>query len=63
MSTRRRFLDLAAAAAVLGLAGACGVKGPLYLPEDTDSEQKKDEDEDEEKVSERASTPDDPDHG
>jgi predicted small lipoprotein YifL len=29
--------------AVSGIGTACGVKGPLYLPEETEEEKKKDE--------------------
>jgi predicted small lipoprotein YifL len=31
------------AVAVGGIGTACGVKGPLYLPEETEEEKKKDE--------------------
>ena len=61
MNARRRFLSLATAVAAGGLAGACGVKGPLYLPEDTEDEKEKDEKKD--NVSDRLTTPDDRDHG
>jgi predicted small lipoprotein YifL len=29
--------------AMSGIGSACGVKGPLYLPEETEEEKKKDE--------------------
>jgi len=29
--------------AVSGIGSACGVKGPLYLPDETEEEKKKDE--------------------
>jgi predicted small lipoprotein YifL len=46
---RRSFLSAALAVAVSGIGTACGVKGPLYLPEETEEEKKKDE----EKTSQR----------
>jgi predicted small lipoprotein YifL len=52
---RRSFLSLALALTVSGLAAACGVKGPLYLPEETEKEKEKDKDE--EKTSHRKSVP------
>lgn len=41
---RRIVLSLAVAVAVSGFTSACGVKGPLYLPEEneTDEEEKQD---------------------
>lgn len=66
LNARRRFLALAAAAAG-GLAASCGVKGPLYLPEDSEDERDKgtdkDKDKDDEKVSTRAPAPHAPGHG
>ena len=47
---RRSFLSAALAVAVSGIGTACGVKGPLYLPEETEEEDKK---KDEEKTSRR----------
>jgi predicted small lipoprotein YifL len=38
-----------------GLGAACGVKGPLYLPEETEKEKEKEKDE--EKTSQRRSAP------
>ncbi len=40
-----------------GIGAACGVKGPLYLPEETEKEKDKDKDQDknEEKSSQRKS--------
>lgn len=55
---------MAAAAAAGGLAGGCGVKGPLYLPEEPQGEKKKDEDKGKDKdkgdenVSRRSTPPD-----
>ncbi len=40
---RRRLLQAALAAGLCGLGAACGVKGPLYLPEETEEEEKKKE--------------------
>ena len=44
VSTRRIILGIALAAAAGGLASACGVKGPLYLPEETETDEEKDAD-------------------
>jgi len=52
---RRSFLGLALVLTVGGLGTACGVKGPLYLPEETEKEKEKDKDE--EKTSQRKSAP------
>ena len=49
---RRTFLGLAIVAASSALSTACGVKGPLYLPEESDTEE--DKTEDEEKTSQRS---------
>jgi predicted small lipoprotein YifL len=49
------FVGLAIAATVTGLATACGVKGPLYLPEEPETE--KDKEKDEEKTSRRSPAP------
>ncbi len=38
---RRLFFPLALVLAVSGFGAACGVKGPLYLPEETESESEK----------------------
>lgn len=47
--SRRWFLTLTLVTTMSGLGAACGVKGPLYLPEEpateTDKEKKKDEQE------------------
>lgn len=58
---RRIVLGLAAALLVSGLASACGVKGPLYLPEENETD--KDKDEDKEKISGRAPAPHTARHG
>ncbi len=52
---RRSFFSLALVVAVSGFGVACGVKGPLYLPEDTESEkeEEKEKQKDEEKTSQR----------
>jgi len=52
---RRSFLSLALVLTVSGLGTACGVKGPLYLPEETEKEKEKDKDG--EKTSQRKFTP------
>ena len=49
---RRSFLSAVLAVAVSGIGTACGVKGPLYLPEESEEEEKK---KDEEKTSLRDS--------
>ena len=46
---RRSFLSLALVVTSSGLGGACGVKGPLYLPEETEKEKDKDKDKDKDK--------------
>ena len=43
--TRRIFIGLAVATALGGLVTACGVKGPLYLPEEQETEEENGEDE------------------
>jgi predicted small lipoprotein YifL len=48
---RRSFLSLALVLTVSGLGTACGVKGPLYLPQETEKEKEKQKDKDEEKTS------------
>ncbi|NCF82616.1 MAG: hypothetical protein GWP74_13510 [Proteobacteria bacterium] len=52
---RRWFLRLVCVTTVGGLGAACGVKGPLYLPEETEKEKEKEKDE--EKTSQRRSAP------
>ena len=52
---RRSFFSLALVVAVSGFGVACGVKGPLYLPEETESEKKKQKEE--EKTSQRMPAP------
>ena len=54
---RRSFLSLAVVLTASGIGAACGVKGPLYLPEETEKEKDKDKDQDknEEKSSQRKS--------
>ena len=46
---RRSFLSLALVVTASGLGAACGVKGPLYLPEETEKEKDKDKDKDKDK--------------
>ena len=41
---RRRFAATALAAALGGLVSACGVKGPLYLPEEQETEKEEEDD-------------------
>ena len=55
MQERRAFLVFAIAVALAGLVSACGVKGPLYLPEEPETEKEKDEDE--EKTSRQTPVP------
>ncbi len=50
---RRSFLRLAVVVTASGIGAACGVKGPLYLPEETEKD--KDADKDKEKTSQRES--------
>ena len=54
---RRSFFSLALVVAVSGFGVACGVKGPLYLPEDTESEKEKEKEKDEENTSLRKPAP------
>ena len=48
---RRSFFSLALVLAVSGFGVACGVKGPLYLPKETESEKEKQKQKDGEKTS------------
>lgn len=48
-------MGLAVATALGGLVSACGVKGPLYLPEEQETEKEKGEDE--EKTSRHSPVP------
>lgn len=50
---RRSVLIALLSVAAAGLAAGCGVKGPLYLPEEKEEDEKKDE----EKTSRRRSAP------
>ena len=50
---RRSFLIALLAVATTGLVAGCGVKGPLYLPEEKEDDEKKDE----EKTSRRRTAP------
>jgi predicted small lipoprotein YifL len=59
--SRRTLAALAIAAMVGGFASACGVKGPLYLPEEQEKEKEKGEDE--EKTSRRQPVPEGAMHG
>lgn len=56
---RRSFFSLALVLAAGGLGAACGVKGPLYLPEEPDPESEKDKQKqkDAEKISQRGPAP------
>jgi predicted small lipoprotein YifL len=52
---RRSFLSFALVATASGFGAACGVKGPLYLPQEPETEKEKKKDE--EKTSRRESAP------
>ncbi len=52
---RRSFFSLALVVAVSGFGVACGVKGPLYLPEDTESEKEKEKEKEKQKDEEKTS--------
>ncbi len=56
---RRSFFSLALVLAAGGLGAACGVKGPLYLPEEPEPESEKDKQKqkDAEKISQRGPAP------
>jgi predicted small lipoprotein YifL len=54
---RRSFFSLALVLAVSAFGVACGVKGPLYLPEETESEKEKQKQKDGEKTSRREPVP------
>ena len=54
---RRSFFSLALVLAAGGLGAACGVKGPLYLPEEPESEKDKQKQKDAEKISQRGAAP------
>lgn len=54
---RRLFFPLALVLAVSGFGAACGVKGPLYLPEETESEKEKQKQKDGDKTSQGESAP------
>lgn len=51
--SRRWFLTLTLVMTVSGLGVACGVKGPLYLPEEPATETEKEKKKDGEKTSQR----------
>ena len=52
---RRQFLSLVVVTTLSGVGTACGVKGPLYLPDETETETDKKKDKDKEKTSQRKS--------
>ena len=54
---RRLFFPLALVLAVSGFGAACGVKGPLYLPEETESEKEKEKQKDGDKTSQGEPAP------
>ena len=56
---RRTILSLALVVTASGFGAACGVKGPLYLPEEAETEKAEDKEKhkDEEKTSQPKSTP------
>ena len=55
---RRQFLSLVVVTTLSGVGTACGVKGPLYLPDETETDKKKDKDK--EKTSQRKSPGENP---
>ena len=59
---RRCFLSLVTVTALSALGAACGVKGPLYFPDDSETRKKKDQqkDKDKDKTSRRQSVGDVP---
>ena len=57
---RRQFLSLVVVMTLSGVGAACGVKGPLYLPDETETDKKKDKDKDKEKTSQRKSPGENP---
>ena len=52
---RRTFLSFAIVVVASGLGASCGVKGPLYLPEEPKTEEKKDKEKDKEKDKDNSS--------
>jgi len=50
---RRWFLSLVTVATLSVFGVACGVKGPLYLPDEAEAEKKKDQEKGKEKTSRR----------
>jgi predicted small lipoprotein YifL len=58
---RRSLFNLALAMTLSALGAACGVKGPLYFPEEPEKEKEKKKDE--EKTSQRKSVPPHASHG
>lgn len=52
---RRSFLSLVLVITLGGLGSACGVKGPLYMPQDEESEKQKKKDD--EKTSQQLAVP------
>ena len=54
---RRLFFPLALVLAVSVFGAACGVKGPLYLPEETESEKEKQKQKDGDKTSQGEPAP------
>ena len=57
---RRQFLSVVVVTTLSGVGAACGVKGPLYLPDETETETDKKKDKDKEKTSQRKSPGDNP---
>ena len=53
--SRRCFLNLVTVTALGAVGAACGVKGPLYFPDEAETQKKKDQqkDKDKEKTSQR----------
>ena len=52
---RRLFFPLALVLAVSVFGAACGVKGPLYLPEETESEKEKEKEKQKQKDGDKTS--------
>ena len=62
--SRRYFLNLVTVTALGAFGAACGVKGPLYFPDEAETQKKedqqKDKDKDKEKTSRRQTVPEVP---
>ena len=58
--SRRCFVNLVTVTALSAFGAACGVKGPLYLPDEAETQKKKDQQKDKEKTSRRQNVRDVP---